>query len=273
MARAGGRQRAAAAGELHEESDLYVRALARGLSILALFDIEHPDWGLNEICAQTGISKTTAYRMLRTMEAKEVLAYDASSERYHLGKANIPLAYLALSYVGFVRSAHRFLDELAETTGETVELSVLSPAGAVIVDEVATKHPFRLNRPTGRISDNLANSSFRLHVAFQPPAEQQKYLSRPRQKLTPNTIIDREEIELRMVAEKEEGIAFDMEELDLGVCAASAPVYEPDGTVKAVVTVVAPAERFVRDQDRHVAALKSTAAKMTRYLSGQPATD
>lgn len=273
MARVGGRQRAATAGELDEESDLYVRALARGLSILALFDIEHPDWGLNEICAQTKISKTTAYRMLRTMEAKEVLVYDPVTERYHLGKANIPLAYLALSYVGFVRSAHRFLDDLGETTGETVELTVLSPAGAVIVDEVATKHPFRLNRPTGRISDNLANSSFRLHVAFQPPAEQQKYLALPQHKSTPNTITDREDLELRMVAEREEGIAFDHEELDLGVCAASVPIYEPEGTVKAVLTVVAPTERFVRDQDRYVAALRSTAARMTRYLSGQPSAD
>jgi DNA-binding IclR family transcriptional regulator len=273
MARAGGRQRAAKTGELGEESDLFVRALARGLSILALFDIEHPNWGLNEISTHTKISKTTAYRMLRTMEAREVLAYDAATERYHLGRANIPLAFLALSYVGFVRSAHPFLEELAEATGETVELSVSSPAGAVIVDEVATKHPFRLNRPTGRLTDSLANSSFRLHLAYQLPAEQQKQLALPQQKRTPNTIIDPEAIVSRMEAERAAGVAFDREELDLGVCAASVPVYERDGSMKAVLTVVAPAERFVRDEAKNVEALKSVAVKMSRYLSGQQATD
>lgn len=268
MARAGGRQRAAESGAIDEESDLYVRALARGLTILSLFDIEHPDWGLNEICAHTKISKTTAYRMLRTMEAKEILAYDPVAERYHLGKATIPLAYLAMSYVGFVRAAHPFLEELAETTGETIELTVGTPSGAVIVDEVATKHPFRLNRPTGRIADDLANSSWRLYVAYQPAAEQEKYLARGQQRRTCYTVTEREEIARRMAAEKEAGIAFDMEELDLGVCAASAPVYERDGTIKAVLTVVAPAERFMRDKTRLVKALVGVAARMTQRLSG-----
>ena len=129
MARTGGRQRSSGGARVEEESELFVRALARGLSVLALFDIEHPEWGLNEICEQTKISKTTAYRMLRTLEAKDFLAYDAVTEKYHLGKATIPMAYLSLSYVGFVRGAHPFLEELAAITGETVELSVAGPGG------------------------------------------------------------------------------------------------------------------------------------------------
>ena len=71
MARAGGRPRASLGGRSEEESELYVQALARGLTILALFDVEHPEWNLNDICARTGVSKTTAYRMLRTLEWKE----------------------------------------------------------------------------------------------------------------------------------------------------------------------------------------------------------
>ena len=42
----------------------------------------------------------------------------------------------------------------------------------------------------------------------------------------------------------ETGLAFDMEEQDLGICAVSAPVFGPYNELKAVVTVVAPAERF-----------------------------
>ena len=76
MARTGGRQRSAVAPGAQEESDFYVRALARGLSVLALFDIEHPTLGLKDICARTGMSKTTAYRMVRTLEAAEFLGID-----------------------------------------------------------------------------------------------------------------------------------------------------------------------------------------------------
>jgi DNA-binding IclR family transcriptional regulator len=269
MARAGGRQRASNASQLDEDSELYVRALARGLNIVALFDIEHPDWGLNEICARTGMSKTTTYRMLRTLEAKDFLAYDQATERYHLGKATIPTAYLALSYVGFVRAAHPFLEELAVATGETVELSVPGAGGAIVVDQVATKHPFRLNLPTGRIQNNLAQSSCRLLVAFQSPSEQEKFLSRPHHRLTVNGMTDREEIARRLAADKAEGLACDLEELDTGVCAVSAPVLERDGSVKAVVTLVAPAERFVgRERKKQIEALKDVAARMSTALNG-----
>jgi DNA-binding IclR family transcriptional regulator len=271
MARTGGRQRLSGVARVEEESELYVRALARGLSIMALFDIQHPEWGLNEICEQTKISKTTAYRMLRTLEAKDVLAYDAVTEKYHLGRANIPLAYLALSYVGFVRAAHPFLEELASLTGETVELTVAGPSGAIVVDQVATTHPFRLNLPTGRIVTDLANSACRLHLAYEPASEQEKFLSRNKRA---NASLDRQELATRLEGEKAEGLATDLEELDKGVSAASAPVFERDGSLKAVLTVVAPAERFgSRERKRNIDALRSTAAKMTKYLGGEPVGD
>lgn len=270
MARAGGRQRLSVEGLADEDSEFFVRALARGLSILALFDIEHPEWGLNEICGATGISKTTAYRMVRTLEAKDYLVYDLSVERYHLGGATIPGAYLAMSYVGFVRVAHPFLERLAETTGETVEFTVGSAEGAVVVDEVATTHPFRLNRPTGRILSSMANSSFRLYMAFRPVTEQMKILRLVQHTLTPNTVTDPDEIIRRMAAERQDGLAWDVEEQDRGVCAVSAPVFERDGSLKAVVTLVAPAERFgPRVRKRKAEALRSAAAELTKYLGGR----
>ena len=59
-----------------------------------------------------------------------------------------------------------------------------------------------------------------------------------------------------------------LEEQDLGVCAVSAPVFGADGAVRAVVTVVAPSERFgPREKRKNTEAVKSSAAEMTRYLS------
>jgi DNA-binding IclR family transcriptional regulator len=270
MARAGGRQRLSVEGQADEDNDFFVRALARGLTILALFEIEHPEWGLNDICEHTGMSKTTAYRMLRTLEARDFLVYDPSIERYHLGGATIPGAYLAMSYVGFVRASHPFLEQLAEATGETVEFTVGSAEGAVVVDEVATTHPFRLNRPTGRILSSMSNSSFRLYMAYRPVAEQMKILRVVQHTLTPNTVTDPDEIIRRMAAERQEGLAWDLEEQDIGVCAVSVPVFERDGSVKAIVTMVAPAERFgPRVRKRKAEVLKNTAAEMTTYLGGR----
>ncbi len=269
MARAGGRPRSRAGGRGDEDSDLYVQSLARGLTILALFDVEHPEWSLQQICARTGISRTTAYRMLRTLELKEFVVYDPQTERYHLGRAMIPGAYLALSYVGFARSTHPFLEELARTTGETVELTVLSAQGAVVVDQVATSHPFKPNLPIGRTLRNMANSAVRMWAATRPKEERARLLREPQLKLTPYTTTDPGELEAMLERAAAEGVAYDLEEQDLGVCAVSAPVYGPEGQVRAVLTIVAPSDRFGPEaRERNTLAVKKAAADMTVIFGG-----
>ncbi len=267
MARIGGRPRSTIEGGTEESSDLFVQALARGLTILALFDVEHPEWGLDDISRTTGISKTTAYRMLRTLEWKGFVAFEPETERYHIGPANIPGAYLTLSYVGFSRSTHPILEQLAAATGETVELAVEGRGGAVVVDQVATSHPFKPNLPLGRVLRNLANSAMKVLVAYRPEAERQRLIRGPHVKLTPHTITEPERVAAELNAVVREGLAYDLEEQDIGVSAVSAPVFGSDGEVRAVVTVVAPAERFgIRDRKKKAEAVKNTAAELSRYL-------
>jgi DNA-binding IclR family transcriptional regulator len=107
-----------------------------------------------------------------------------------------------------------------------------------------------------------------MHVAFRSEAEREKILRSAQLRFTPNTVTDPEQIEDQLAAAARDGVSYDIEEQDLGVCAVSAPVFGADGTVKAVVTVVAPSERFgPREKRRNTEAVKSTAAEMTRYLS------
>ncbi len=267
MARLGGRQRASLGDRSEEESELYVQALARGLTILALFDVEHPEWSLNDICERTSLSKTTAYRMLRTLEWKEFVVFDAATERYHLGPAMIPGAYLSLSYVSFVRYTHPFLEDLAKATGETVELTVESAQGAVVVDQVATSHPFKPNLPTGRILRNMANSAVRMWVAMRSEEERARLLREPQLKFTPYTTTDPQELAAMLDRAAQEGLAYDLEEQDLGVCAVSAPVFGPGGDVLAVLTVVAPSDRFGPEARlKNAEAVKRKAAEMAAYF-------
>lgn len=267
MTRTGGRRRTSIGNGAEETSDLFVQALARGLTIMSLFDVEHPDWSLDEVSRRTGISKTTAYRMLRTLEWKGYVVFDPETDLYHIGPATIPGAYLTLSYVGFARSTHSFLERLAAETGETVELAVEGRGGAVVVDQVATSHPFKPNLPLGRVLRNMANSAMKVLVAHRPEAERQRMLKGPHFKLTPNTITDPAKLAAELEAVVREGLGYDFEEQDLGVSAVSAPVFGSDGDVKAVVTVVSPAERFgVRERKKKAEAVRRTAAELSRYL-------
>ncbi len=179
----------------------------------------------------------------------------------------IPGAYLSLSYVSFVRSTHPFIEELAKATGETVELTVESAQGAVVVDQVATSHPFKPNLPTGRILRNVANSAVRMWVALRSEEERARLLREPQLKFTPHTTTDPQVLADMLERAAAEGVAYDLEEQDLGVCAVSAPVFGPGGDVLAVLTVVAPSDRFgAEGRSRNAEAVKKKAAEMTAYF-------
>lgn len=268
MARIGGRTRTSAEGGEEDKSDLYVQALARGLTILALFDIEHPEWSLGDISRQTGISKTTAYRMLRTLEWKGFVTFNSDTELYNIGPAMIPIAYLSLSHIGFSHLTHPILEKLAVATGETVELTVEGKGGAVVVDHVDTSHPFKPNLPLGRVLRTLANSSMKLFAAYQSDKERERILRVHHEALTPYTITDPELLRAELNKALKTGLAFDMEEQDLGICAVSAPVFGSYGEVKAVVTVISPAERFgFANSKRNAEAVKAAAAELSECLS------
>ena len=66
MARIGGRQRSSVEGGTEETNDLYVQALGRGLTIMGLFDVEHPEWSLDEVSRTTGISSPAAMAASRS---------------------------------------------------------------------------------------------------------------------------------------------------------------------------------------------------------------
>ena len=112
------------AGAVGEPDPLTVRALARGLSILSLFDVDHREWTIDEIAARTGLLRMTAYRMVRTLEAAEFLVRDTTTNQYHLGPAAITMAYVAEDNSEFVEHARPYLEQLLEETGESVTLAV-----------------------------------------------------------------------------------------------------------------------------------------------------
>ena len=267
MGRVGGRRRAQTAEQLSEDSSVLVRSLARGLSILALFDVEHPEWALGEISEATGIQKTTAYRLLRTLEWKGFVAYDPTSEKYHFGRAAIPGFYLSLSYIEIARVARPYLDDLARSTGETIELAVEGEGGAVVVDQVLTPSPFKPNQPIGRVFHDLSNSNMKMLVAFKPNSERTRILSSPLAKLTPHSVTDPDDLAQLLTRVAQEGLAWDLEEHELGVCAVSAPVLGPDGDLRAVVTVVSPTERFgPKERRKKGEAVRTTAALISGHL-------
>lgn len=250
-----------------EIDPLTVRALARGLSILSLFDIDHREWTIDEIAERTGLLRMTAYRMVRTLEGADFLVRDTTTNQYHLGPAAISMAYVAEDYSEFVDHARPYLEELLEMTGESVTLAVPVDGVPVCVSILNSARPFQRQAAPGRIIGDLAAVHAKIFTAFASSDRRAAVLAQKRRKHTPHTVTDPELLTLELDRVAEEGVAFDEEGLYLGICSVGAPVRDQLGHVVAALSVVMPAGRFSPDErDLCVRAVKEVAASFSAYL-------
>ncbi len=218
--------------------------LRKGLSILSLFDSDHPEWTFTDIWKSAGLSRPTAFRLVRTLEEAKFLSFDASKGTYHLGVSILKGSYLMLSPSELARTARPFLDRLTEITTETSILAVEADHVAIVAARVLTPRPFKPDNPVGLPMAGLANVHTRLFLAFRPEKEWQAVLRTPIVQRTPYTRTDPEELAAELAEIRREGVAIGMQEWNLGMCAVAAPVFDAGGQVRASLAIVAPSERF-----------------------------
>lgn len=245
--------------------------LKKGLSLLSLFDADHPEWTFTEIWKQAGISRPTAFRLVRTLEEAKYLSFNPERGTYHLGVSMLKGTYLMLAPSELARVAHPFMEQLAQLTTETVVLTVMADHEAVIVDRVLTPRPFKPDNPIGMSMPGLSHVHNRVFLAFRPREEQETALARPLEKRTPYTRTDPDVLLAELARIRREGVAFGLQEWNVGMCAVGAPVFDAARLVRASLAVVAPVERFgPAEQVEFAVAVEKTALDISLALGYQP---
>jgi IclR family KDG regulon transcriptional repressor len=267
--RAGTRKRRAAVnGRTEANGEAFVvRALAKGLAMLSLFDAVHREWTLDEMVAELDLPRMTGYRMARTLQSAGYLVTDPQTGRYRLGPALLASTYLSEGYAELVSIARSYLESLVTKTGESATLAVDVDGVAVCVDMLDSPRPHKREVAVGRIIGDTATAHGKVYAAFMSDRERERLLSVPHERLTPRTITDPEQLALELARVREEGVAFDMEERNAGTCAVAAPVRDQMGHVIGSVGVIVPAGRFgTGERETCERAVKKAAADLSGFL-------
>jgi DNA-binding IclR family transcriptional regulator len=253
----------------HEPSDnqFVVRALAKGLAMLGLFDAEHREWSLDEMTAELGLPRMTSYRMARTLQSAGYLVTDGASGRYRLGPALLAAAYLSEGYADLVALARPFLESLVERTEESVTLAIEVDGVAVCVAMLDSPRPHRREVAVGRVIGDTANSHGKVFAAFKPDAVRERIVNSEHEQHTIHTITDARTLALTLEEVRRSDVAFDIEERDIGTCSVAAPVRDQMGEVIASLAVVVPTGRFgPKAKEACAVAVKAAAAEFSSFF-------
>jgi DNA-binding IclR family transcriptional regulator len=249
-----------------EESTALVQSVDRALTILELL-ARGGETGVTEIAVDLGVHKSTAFRLLATLEAHRLVERVGDRGRYRLGVGNLRLAGATTARLDLVTEARPLCRQLASDTGETVNITVRSENSALYLDQVsATSSAVQSHNWVGQHIPLHATSNGKVLLSELPEPELAAVLKAlPR--FTDATLTTRK----RLVADLEQvrvrGYAVAVDELEVGLTAVAAPIRNAAGDVIASMSVSGPTFRLDEEKlERVLPALLAAATEVSHRL-------
>src|SRR5919106_4855230 len=116
------------------ETSVAVQSVDRALTILTVL-ARLGQAGVSEVAAELGVHKSTAFRLMSTLESHDIVEQTEVRGKYRLGLGLSRLAGASSARLDVVQEARPVCRRLAAESGETVNLAVLSDASALYVDQ------------------------------------------------------------------------------------------------------------------------------------------
>ncbi len=245
-----------------------VQAVDRALLLLKIVaDSENPI-SIGNLAEKSDMNRTTAWRLIGTLENHGFVERDPQTKGYQLGYAVNHLASKVTQYGSLVRRASKSMENLKEEFQETVLLSVPKQNGTLTIEQIDPENSVRLVVDYVNAFLPLhCTSNGKILLSQLPPKELDIYLEKPLEKLTPYTITDREQLRKEINNVRERGFGTSICELDENENGISAPVYDKSQNLVAFISVCGPSFRFTKEKMlASVELLISTCQQVTNYL-------
>ena len=225
-----------------------ITALRRGLAILDMFGADRRIVGITDIALELDIHKSSASRLAATLASSGYLVA-TSAGNYALGPRLAVLGSLAAARQDLSATVTPFLAELVASTGETGHLSVLDGTTAKTVQVVDGWHTVRMHSWVGKLSPAHCSSMGKALLAGLPADELARRYPDPELEVrTDRTIASVDQLSKELDHIRRTGHSIDNEELETGLRCVAAPVFGPDGTADASISISGPAQRLTRDR-------------------------
>jgi DNA-binding IclR family transcriptional regulator len=218
-----------------------IQAVDRAVALLKSVAASATPPTVLELARDCGINRSTAWRLLRTLEHHGLVDRDPVTQRYTVGYGAISVA-AAVTDGALVRRIRPLLGRLAEATGESVTLAVARRFNLVYVDQVDPPNmlvPSWLDRPLPL----HATSGGKAFLAWLGRDERDAILPRELPRYTAHTVTDRDRLEREFAEIRTSGYALCAREYEEFSSGASAAVLNTRQYPIAVINIWGPAPR------------------------------
>jgi DNA-binding IclR family transcriptional regulator len=245
-------------------ADTGVGVLDRSVAILDAID--RGARTLAEVVADTGLTRTTAHRLLQALEKHAFLTHERGSG-YRPGPHLARLAAGSVHAMPWRELARGPLERLAAATGESAQLYVREGDARICVETVESANELRTSVPVGARLPLTAGSAGKLFLAFASAPDRDRLVSGATA-MTRRTPVG-EKLRRELGTARSRGWARSAGEREDGVGSVSVPVRSTGDDLLAVVSISGPISRVGGSRSGpHLDAVRAAAREIEAALTG-----
>lgn len=207
---------------------------------------EHGSTRIRDLDERLDVSKGTIHTHLNTLRTDDYVTKEGNT--YRLGLKWIPMGEHVRNRVDLYIAAKQKIDQMARETGELVHLMVPSFPYEITLYEahgeqaVAPNYHLRMREEVQHLHVTAAGKSILSQLPKQRVEAIIDEVGLPPK--TENTITDPDKLFEELAEVQERGYAINREEEIQGMCAAGAPILDPDDNILGAVALSVPSKRM-----------------------------
>lgn len=245
----------------------FSRAVGKALELLNLMEQTKAPSSLNALSSAVGLTKSSAFRLLYTLEALNHIRRDEAGN-YERAPSALKVESSFPSHL--LEAAATPMRKLSMEFRETISLAHLLENHIEVLAVIDSPHLIRMANIVGRILPPHASSMGKAITAFQTTETRSRLLnSYGLTCFTPNTIGDEQQLEGALNEIRSSGISYDDEENTPGGFCIGVPIFWPGKEVRAALSLSMPKVRLSQRPDGAqpiVPALQEAAQKIMQAL-------
>ncbi len=243
-----------------------VQSVDRALLVLEIL-AEMGKGGVTEIAGELGVHKSTVSRLIAALESRGYVEQLSERGKYQLGVAVSRLARSRSGNQDLAKLGQDACNRLASDIGETATLAILEEDRAVNIVEATSTAEVALQTWVGRGCPAHATSSGKVLLSALSAEDMRTRLGSSLEGFTDNTITDLTRLRSELSTIRRAGWGSAREELEIGLNAVAAPVFDNTGQTVAALSVSGPAYRLkVTDFESVATQTVAAAGGISRFL-------
>lgn len=230
---------------------------------------ENEEMGITELSGKLDLGKSTAFRLVSTLENRDFVIQDPKNGKYRLSMKFVTIGSNILKRKSLINIVHPYIKKLTEQYNESTYISVLDGNNIIVIDKVVSSNAILMDIKIGAVMPAYCTANGKVLLAYIYRDNIDKYIKNTNFiKYTDNTILDGDKFKKELDNIMLNGFAVNNEENEIGLTCFASPIKNSKGEAIASISISGPTSRITEKKENLIASIKETAEQLSKILGG-----